>query len=242
MILNNLAKAIRRQNYYAVFLEFFIVIAGVVIGFQINAWNEDRQEREREALILSRLAADFAQLERSTLGKLEQFGLFSSAGARIMEAVRNGTPPPPDDRQFKSDLNLALQGTAPTERSATFVELLSNGQMYLIRDEELRRALTAFDEYILQTRTTFQVLTDLNVQYGKAVGTKIVYADDIGADGRVAALAVGSYDFEAMVDDPAFLPSLSMVRRTHAYALSLHGFILDRIRTVQGLLAAEEAS
>ena len=32
MILTNLVKAIREQNYYAVVLEFLIVIAGVVIG------------------------------------------------------------------------------------------------------------------------------------------------------------------------------------------------------------------
>ena len=37
MILQNLTKAIREQNYYAVVLEFLIVIAGVVIGFQITA-------------------------------------------------------------------------------------------------------------------------------------------------------------------------------------------------------------
>lgn len=32
MILQNISKAIREQNYYAVALEFVIVIAGVVIG------------------------------------------------------------------------------------------------------------------------------------------------------------------------------------------------------------------
>ena len=40
MILPNLTRAIREQNYYAVVLEFLIVIAGVVIGFQITAWND----------------------------------------------------------------------------------------------------------------------------------------------------------------------------------------------------------
>ncbi len=43
MILQNISKAIREQNYYAVVLEFVIVIAGVVIGFQINACNPGRQ-------------------------------------------------------------------------------------------------------------------------------------------------------------------------------------------------------
>jgi len=42
MILQNLSKAVREQNWFAVFLEFVIVIAGVVIGFQITARNAER--------------------------------------------------------------------------------------------------------------------------------------------------------------------------------------------------------
>jgi hypothetical protein len=37
MILARLSKAIREQNWFAVVLEFVIVIAGVVTGFQIMA-------------------------------------------------------------------------------------------------------------------------------------------------------------------------------------------------------------
>ena len=36
MILQNISKAIREQNWFAVVFEFVIVIAGVVIGFQIK--------------------------------------------------------------------------------------------------------------------------------------------------------------------------------------------------------------
>ena len=42
MILARLSSAIREQNRCAVVLEFVIVIAGVVIGFQVTAWNAER--------------------------------------------------------------------------------------------------------------------------------------------------------------------------------------------------------
>ena len=42
MILARLSKAIREQNWFAVVLEFIIVIAGVVIGFRVTAWNAER--------------------------------------------------------------------------------------------------------------------------------------------------------------------------------------------------------
>ena len=47
MILARLSRAVREQNWFAVVLEFVIVIAGVVIGFQVTAWNAERAERAR---------------------------------------------------------------------------------------------------------------------------------------------------------------------------------------------------
>ena len=55
MILANLTRAIRQQNWFAVAVEFLIVIAGVVIGFQITEWNEARTARELEEEYLLRI-------------------------------------------------------------------------------------------------------------------------------------------------------------------------------------------
>jgi len=59
MILSRLTSAVREQNWAAVTIEFVIVLSGVIIGFQATAWNEARQDAERESLIISRLQADF---------------------------------------------------------------------------------------------------------------------------------------------------------------------------------------
>lgn len=61
MILQNISKAIREQNYYAVMLEFVIVIAGVAIGFQIQAWNEARAERAQGAANLALIVEEIQQ-------------------------------------------------------------------------------------------------------------------------------------------------------------------------------------
>jgi len=42
MILDNISRALKEQNWLAAAIEFVIVIFGVVIGFQIQAWNESR--------------------------------------------------------------------------------------------------------------------------------------------------------------------------------------------------------
>lgn len=42
MILSRITHALRTQNWFALALEFVIIIAGVVIGFQVNAWSAGR--------------------------------------------------------------------------------------------------------------------------------------------------------------------------------------------------------
>jgi len=58
MILDNISRALKEQNWLAAAIEFVIVIFGVVIGFQINAWNESRIEREQERDVIARLAVE----------------------------------------------------------------------------------------------------------------------------------------------------------------------------------------
>lgn len=61
----------REQNYYAVAVEFVIVLAGVVIGFQVNAWNEARVSDQRAVELLDRIEEEFLALE-ATLARSEE--------------------------------------------------------------------------------------------------------------------------------------------------------------------------
>jgi len=43
MRLRSLTKHVKDQNWFAVALDFFIVVAGILIAFQITEWNEARK-------------------------------------------------------------------------------------------------------------------------------------------------------------------------------------------------------
>ena len=42
MLLRSISKYVRDQNWFAVALDFFIVVAGILIAFQITNWNEGK--------------------------------------------------------------------------------------------------------------------------------------------------------------------------------------------------------
>ena len=63
MRLRSLTKHIRDQNWFAVALDFFIVVVGILIAFQITNWNEARKAASDERAIIAQLKTDFKTLE-----------------------------------------------------------------------------------------------------------------------------------------------------------------------------------
>lgn len=58
MRLRSLTKHIREQNWFAVALDFFIVVVGILIAFQITNWNEARQDAKIRDLIIDALVTN----------------------------------------------------------------------------------------------------------------------------------------------------------------------------------------
>ena len=61
MLLRSITKHVREQNWFAVALDFFIVVAGILIAFQITNWNEARGDEKLRVHYLERLQSDLTQ-------------------------------------------------------------------------------------------------------------------------------------------------------------------------------------
>ena len=71
MLLRKLAIAIRRQDWFTVLLEIFIVMVGIFLGLQANAWNQSRIDRAEEEVFLEALYEDLLVLEQSSSALVE---------------------------------------------------------------------------------------------------------------------------------------------------------------------------
>ena len=92
MILANLTKAIRTQNWFAVVVEFVIVVLGLLTAFLIEAAREAADERQRANQLIEMLRVDLQdalQIERSFIEEVD-------AGLADWHAAREqGETPPP---------------------------------------------------------------------------------------------------------------------------------------------------
>ncbi|GLQ21677.1 DUF6090 family protein [Algimonas porphyrae] len=71
MILRRLSESLRRQDWITVLIEIGIVVIGLLIGLQINNWNEARADRAKEAAFLERLAVDVDRARGQLAGFVE---------------------------------------------------------------------------------------------------------------------------------------------------------------------------
>ena len=55
MLLRRITKHIKKENWFAVFLDFLIVVVGVYIGIQVANWNDARIDEERRSQIINAL-------------------------------------------------------------------------------------------------------------------------------------------------------------------------------------------
>ena len=157
-ILGRLSQAVREQNWFAVVLELVIVVLGVVIGFQVTSWGQDRSDAATERAYLRQLAADLAETERVVAGTDEQLASALQATHRLLRAFREPERPTPDSlAQWINDVG-SIRTAVPV--MGTVQALIATGDLALIRDDSLRSAVTAYaqkmDAFTLRQDAAFR--------------------------------------------------------------------------------------
>lgn len=147
MILRRITEHVKAQNWFAVAIDFVIVVVGVFIGLQVNNWNEARGERVRSRDYLSRiraeLVADITELERHR-GLWQEVANEGYAAVSYAETGARGGAT--DWEMLRSFLH-ASQSNQLSFADTTYSELRSAGELRLIADADLRSALA--DYYVL---------------------------------------------------------------------------------------------
>jgi len=130
----------RKQQVLRALIEVIVIATGVAFGLAGDAWWDSRKDSEREQEYLANLRQDFDQnYEDLTRSLADTDSVLYSAEylLGLMSAERFDTP-----RDSLVDHIARLFMSWPhTPVTATYDELVSSGDLTLIRDHELREAL-----------------------------------------------------------------------------------------------------
>jgi hypothetical protein len=209
VILRRVIAHFRKQEWTAITLDFLIVVAGILLAFQITEWNEARRDRALERDYLERIAAELdhsiAEIEDSIYlarGR-EKLGRF------LMDCVDDQDLVRAEPGRFIAAVIQAGYTFSPTIRAHTFDEIKSVGDLAIFRDKALLFDISEFYTDV-QGATQWHYLRELaQTEYTKRRAGILTYAQTteamkFGDVPKVTAdEAAGTYT--RMLERPAFI-------------------------------------
>lgn len=221
LLLRRLTKHVHDQNWFAVGIDFAIVVIGVFIGIQVANWNESRTDRTRGESIKARLAAEFISIESEYARHVRDVRGWIQNADRLAQDLLSGSIDPAS--QELSERILAIRWRPPSGGSNTVAELINQGDMDLLNSPDLVEMLLEF-----------QTLAERHVRSNDGLSAQ--YNEDFFLPFHVAFLAAIAPearpgDFETYLGEIATAPALFVSTMTASQRLQIdltwHEFSLE---------------
>ncbi|MEM7430507.1 MAG: hypothetical protein AAF351_01080 [Pseudomonadota bacterium] len=235
MLLRRITQHVKSQNWFAVGIDFVIVVVGVFIGIQVSNWNETRVEFQRERALIERLHLDFVGIV--TWGEKIMPTVNAAPGeiGWLIEQIRADSKPELGEK-FTQAASASIELFATFEMSPTYQELVSTGNLSRISNPELRDWLANYG----RSRQAEMVVTNgLYALQNKGVMRQAIrfhvpsdYPEqsfDVGGSLSEITIPV-SFDWEALKRTE---PHLHLVMQNHDY---VRGWKQDTFRDAQRVL------
>jgi|GEM_PF-612361 len=144
MILKRLKDNVAQENWFAVTVEIIVVVLGIFLGMQVTEWNEERKERNDEAIYMERLVVDLEAHIRQMEFRKNYFEIVIADAELALKHYNN----PKDSDISPMRLVSALYNSSSiypfNAYNYTYDELMTTGKINLLRDLEMRGLLAEF--------------------------------------------------------------------------------------------------
>ncbi|GJL91356.1 hypothetical protein [Hyphococcus sp.] len=163
MILRRVIAHFRKQEWTAIGLDFLIVVVGVFVGLQVNNWNAARADRELERHYYIQFAGDLRG-DIAMAREVAEYTRRNDAHGDYLAAALADPDFVIDDPDYLA-MSVARAGYAnfPRISRRTLNEVVSTGNLSLLRDEEMRNAI--LDYYAADDREAQWDSLLRNMQY-----------------------------------------------------------------------------
>jgi hypothetical protein len=139
MILQRLAQNLRDRDWVSTWVEVAIVVLGIIIGLQVDDWNEQRKATDRARGYVARLLVDL-DIDRAQLDRELAFReAVTAAGQRALTATSGEDP-----WELTRDAMSASQTGSFRPSDVTYSELRNSGELSLVGTPNIRRKLAVY--------------------------------------------------------------------------------------------------
>lgn len=136
--------------------EVLLVVIGILIAFQVNKWNSQRIDREKEQVFLAQILAEFEANEEQLVLRRSQNESSFAASIQIIDEMREGTLIESNLDTVAEKMFLLIRDFSYNPLNGSVNALVNSASFGLIQNEELRLLLVQWkdvvDDYILQEK------------------------------------------------------------------------------------------
>mgnify|MGYP001112195513 CR=1 FL=1 len=234
MLLRPLTKHVKEQNWFAVGLDFLIVVVGVFVGLQVQNWASEQGRQELEASYTLRLHDEVVDLQ-ATRAPLVEAREQSKADLETLAPLLFGKENRPITLKECDALGYSYIVTNPTDDLASLIELQQSGRLSMFRNAQVSEALSHFLLTRARARDSQAGVKATNVtlvskypQLVKVVKYSEQYIDKQGS-------AVYSCDLAAMRANQGFFNDFQVTQSNYGF------HVLDNQRVSQSLVELHNA-
>ena len=165
MILRRVVEHATTQNWFAVTLDFFIVVIGVFIGIEVANWNQARQDRQEERRYYSQLLVDLRD-DLEAFSRTERLAdKYDEAAQLVIDRLNGEVPPEASPGRMATAIHLAGFVNIPQASRGTYDELVSTGNLGLLRNSRLKSDIANYYATFDANRQWDSLLRDQQSNY-----------------------------------------------------------------------------
>ena len=144
MLFRRIKAHIENENWFAVFIDFLIVVVGVFIGIQVSNWNAAQADKLLAQEYLQRLHEDLISDQQSASTRAEFNATVAANGAKALAFSESDAGDQLANWETVLAYFQASQVWHLSLSNATYVEMSNSGDLSLIKNQELRKALADY--------------------------------------------------------------------------------------------------
>jgi len=164
--------------------EILLVVIGILIAFQVNAWKQVRDNREIERNLLVRIKTDLEK-DITEYANVKAFKSMQNASClRLLDHFIDPSLPITDTVQFLNDLHLTVYFILPNANMTSFEIATSTGQLTKITSDSLVSDLSAYfsdtqlEQHVTETKRFTNVYVEDHLARQYPLFSKYVKAND----------------------------------------------------------------
>jgi len=222
-------------RWQKLFAEFVIIVVGVVVGLAVDSAREARSDAARAVEYLQQIRADMSASRDRTEEQIERSRTIAGAAERLLEGLNQPVHPPVDSLRHWWGYLFSLGVYRPS--SVAIDALVDGGDLGLIRDPELRRAIMTYREQAEMTETATTIGDDLTSRAVSRIGEDLSLAN-LSLRPSESRLPL---DWQAAAQNPAFQSQVQIIgvmasstaqqlRLLHAAGTALDSLIADALQ------------